>query len=289
RKTGANWGIHQQGTYAPADGHERWMGSIAMNGDGDIALGYSVSSSSLFPSLRFTGQTADQSGTGVMNVAETEIHAGTGAQTGSFNRWGDYSMMSVDPSDDRTFWFTSEYYQTTSSFNFKTRIAALQLPSAQCEQSLAATVDDDTPAPGQLVTFTVTVTNSAATPATLDLWIDATGPRDRRYRLGSGTVPAGATVTRDVRYRHPAAAPPGTYDVDLNIGDFGTDEICDTVNFTIVVSEPVAGGGGDVADVPPQEDLFAAEPVTASAELPAAPTLEAAHPNPFRLAATLSF
>ncbi len=125
RNTGGNWTLHQEGTYSP-DSDDRWMGSISMNADGDIALGYSRSSSSMHPSIYFTGQTADQSGTGIMNVAETLIHAGGGSQSGA-SRWGDYSKMAVDPVDDVTFWYTTEYYETTSSFNFKTRIASFLL------------------------------------------------------------------------------------------------------------------------------------------------------------------
>ena len=102
------------------------MGSISINANGDIALGYSRSSSSLAPSIYFTGQTADMNGTGIMNVAETQIQAGGGSQSGA-SRWGDYSMMSVDPSDNTTFWYTTEYYAATGSFDFNTRIAAFIL------------------------------------------------------------------------------------------------------------------------------------------------------------------
>ncbi|MFK7848679.1 MAG: PKD domain-containing protein [Rhodothermales bacterium] len=124
RNTGSGWTLYQEGTYSP-DADDRWMGSIAINANGDISLGYSRSSSSMFPSIYMTGQTADQSGTGIMNVAETLLHAGTGSQEAA-SRWGDYSRMSVDPTDD-SFWFTTEYYETTSSFNFKTRISQFVL------------------------------------------------------------------------------------------------------------------------------------------------------------------
>ena len=97
---GNGWIIHQQGTYAP-DEHNRWMGSIAMNANGEIALGYTVSSDEISPSVRYTAQTPDAD-SGIMNIAEVELVSGSGAQT-SISRWGDYSMMSVDPSDDTTF------------------------------------------------------------------------------------------------------------------------------------------------------------------------------------------
>jgi hypothetical protein len=128
RNSGSGWSLHQEGTYAPADGENRWMGSAAMNGQGDIALGYSVSSGNTFPSVRYTTrQSGDALGT--LPGGEVEIVAGAGSQTQSYNRWGDYSSMSVDPVDDCTFWYTQEYYANTGSFDFKTRIAAFPGPS----------------------------------------------------------------------------------------------------------------------------------------------------------------
>ncbi len=116
RKEEGSWYIYQQGTYAPDD-ENRWMASIAMNGAGEIALGYSVSSSNTHPSIRFTGRSPDAP-LGEMNYAEMEIIAGQGSQT-VLNRWGDYSCMTVDPVDDYTFWFTQEYMGSWS-----TRIAS---------------------------------------------------------------------------------------------------------------------------------------------------------------------
>ena len=110
RKVGSGqWSIYQQGTYAP-DSENRWMGSIAMNGNGDIALGYSVSSGTTYPSIRYTGRRASDP-LGQMTVQEVELKTGTGSQ-GGIDRWGDYSCMSVDPADDSTFWFTTEYMKS---------------------------------------------------------------------------------------------------------------------------------------------------------------------------------
>jgi hypothetical protein len=121
----SGWTLGQDGTYAPADGLERWMGSIAQDQDGNIALGYSVTGSSLFPSVRYTSRQAGD-GAGTMPGGEVSCHEGTGAQTASNNRWGDYSSMSVDPTDDCTFWYTQEYYQNTGSFDFNTRICSFK-------------------------------------------------------------------------------------------------------------------------------------------------------------------
>ncbi len=117
--------VFQQGTYSP-DSSSRWMGSIAMDKVGDIALGYSVSSASVFPSIRYTGRVpSDPLGT---MEAENSILAGGGSQTGTLHRWGDYSSMSVDPVDDCTFWYTTEYLQTSGSFNWSTQIASFKFP-----------------------------------------------------------------------------------------------------------------------------------------------------------------
>lgn len=124
RNNSGTWSVFQSGTYAPDSDH-RWMGSIAMNQNGDIGLGYTVSSSTTFPSIRFTGR-FDGDPSGVMTVAESSIIEGSGSQTGT-NRWGDYSAIAVDPSDDVTFWYTHEYIQTTGLFNWQTRIGSFQL------------------------------------------------------------------------------------------------------------------------------------------------------------------
>ena len=124
-KSNGNWGIYQQGTYAP-DSENRWMGSIAMDGYGNLGLGYSVSSSSVYPSIRYTGRKKDDP-LGQMTLAEQEIIAGGGSQTSLTSRWGDYSMMAVDPNDDATFWYTTEYIETTGEAPWKTRIASFTL------------------------------------------------------------------------------------------------------------------------------------------------------------------
>ena len=122
RNYGSGWDIHQQSTYAPEDGENRWMGSVSMNQNGDIAAGYSVSSSSTFPSIRVAGQSAGAPlGLGVFDVDETSILEGTKAQSG-VSRWGDYSSMRIDPSDGNTFWFTTEY--TSGGWGWRTQIAS---------------------------------------------------------------------------------------------------------------------------------------------------------------------
>ncbi|MDX1420263.1 MAG: T9SS type A sorting domain-containing protein [Rubricoccaceae bacterium] len=157
-----------------------------------------------------------------------------------------------------------------------------------CLQDLSATLDDTTPAPGDIVTFTVTVANTSTDAAALDLWIDATGPVARRVLLASGSLPAGATVTRDVRVRVSESTPPGTYAVDLTIGDFADGDVCDTVPFEVTVSTSAvsrAGVDGSLFESGDVVPLSAPEASTAEAS---ASRVRVA-PNPFAQQATIRF
>ena len=107
------WTLFQEGTVA-FDEDNRWMGAIAMDGSGNIALGYNVSSETTFPSIRYTGRLATDP-LGTMPQGENTLIEGTGSQS-VINRWGDYSAMSVDPVDDSTFWFTGEYVLTSGEW-----------------------------------------------------------------------------------------------------------------------------------------------------------------------------
>ena len=127
--------LYQQGTYAP-DATYRWMGSIGMDSVGNIAVGYSASSASVFPSVRYTGRLAsDPLGT---LESENTIVAGGGSQT-ALSRWGDYTGISIDPVDDCTFWYTDQYLKTTGNFNWSTRVASFKFPNCT-KQNPAAIV-----------------------------------------------------------------------------------------------------------------------------------------------------
>jgi Divergent InlB B-repeat domain/PASTA domain len=117
----------QQSTYQP-DTTYRWMGSAAMDGVGDLALGFSASSSLINPEIRYAGRLAGDP-SGQLAQGEATLFPGTGSQTHTNGRWGDYSDMTVDPTDDCTFWYTQEYYATTGQFNWRTRIGDFKFPS----------------------------------------------------------------------------------------------------------------------------------------------------------------
>ncbi|MEI6456668.1 MAG: T9SS type A sorting domain-containing protein, partial [bacterium] len=123
RKTDAAWSIRQQNTYSP-DSTSRWMGSILLNGENKIGLGYSVSSLGEYPGIRYCGQTSTSylAGNSTLDIAETTIWSGAYSQEGT-NRWGDYSSLALDPVDDKTFWYTNQYIKSDKTTR-GTRIAS---------------------------------------------------------------------------------------------------------------------------------------------------------------------
>jgi hypothetical protein len=146
RRTGGSYAVYQQGTYAPNDGVHRWMGSIAQDKNGNMALGYSVvNGTNVFPGIRYTGRLAGDP-LGQMTLGEGTIINGAGVQTTTNSRWGDYTDLTVDPTDDCTFWYVNEYYQVSglplplpppplpppgTTAPWQTRIGSFKLPGCQ--------------------------------------------------------------------------------------------------------------------------------------------------------------
>ena len=135
RRTGGSYSVYQQSTYAPNDGVHRWMGSIAMDRRGNIALGYSVVNGvDVFPGIRYTGRLSGDP-LGQMTLGEGTIIDGSGIQRTANSRWGDYTYLRIDPSDDCTFWYVNEYYtlagQQSSAAGWQTRIASFTLPGCE--------------------------------------------------------------------------------------------------------------------------------------------------------------
>jgi hypothetical protein len=133
RRTKGLFSVFQQGTYAPNDGVHRWMGSVAMDRKGNIALGYSVvNGTDVYPGIRYTGRLKGDT-RGQMTLGEGIIVNGTGVQVTTNSRWGDYTSMNVDPTDDCTFWYVNEYYQINGIIGvntapWQTRIGSFRLP-----------------------------------------------------------------------------------------------------------------------------------------------------------------
>ena len=136
--------VFQESTYQP-DTTWRWMGSAAMDGSGNLALGFSAASGSVVPGLRYAGRLANDP-LNTLAQGEAVLFAGAGSQTSTGNRWGDYSDLTVDPVDDCTFWYTNEYYPSGSSqFNWRTRIGSFKF--ASCSAPAPTSTPTSGPAP----------------------------------------------------------------------------------------------------------------------------------------------
>ncbi|HEY3123450.1 MAG TPA: hypothetical protein VGK70_05245 [Thermoanaerobaculia bacterium] len=137
RRVGGTYSINQQGTFAPGDGVHRWMGSIAQDAKGDMALGYSVvNGTDVFPGIRYTGRLFGDA-SGQMTLGEGTIISGSGVQRTTNSRWGDYTDMNIDPTDDCTFWYVNEYYtlagQNSSTAGWQTRIGSFKFPGCTAQ------------------------------------------------------------------------------------------------------------------------------------------------------------
>jgi hypothetical protein len=149
--------LNQQGSFAP-DATYRWMASLAEDQLGDIGLGYSASSSTLHPGIRFTGRVpSDPLGT---MESEATILTGAGSQVGSdAYRWGDYTAMVVDPADDCTFWYVDQYQAVTGTFDWSTNIASFAFTGCSSSPNfgLSASPNSVSVTQGSQTTSTITV------------------------------------------------------------------------------------------------------------------------------------
>jgi uncharacterized membrane protein len=155
------------------------MGSIAMDHAGDIGLGFSVSSGSISPQIHYTGRVPSDP-LGTMQGDQTIINGG-GSQNSSLHRWGDYTSMAVDPSDDCTFWYTNEYLSNYGSFNWQTRVGTFKFPNC------SATPSD----------FGITATNASAPQGgsgTSTVNTTVTSGSAQNIQLTASGVPSGTTA-----------------------------------------------------------------------------------------------
>ncbi|MCX6245846.1 MAG: T9SS type A sorting domain-containing protein [Bacteroidetes bacterium] len=220
RNTGSGWTLYQEGTYAPDAVNHRWMPSIAMDTSGNIALGYSVSSSSMYPAIRYTGRLKNDP-LGTMTIAEKGIINGGGSQTDNSGRWGDYSAMTVDPAAPGTFWFTSEYYSSTSGASWQTRIASFSLGNTFASYATAS--------PGVICQGADSISLNA-------IAYGGTG----NYTYSWSSVPAGFTSV----LKSPKAAPVIDTKYVCIVSD-GTQTMNDTTSLVKVYQTPYTNAGTD--------------------------------------------
>ena len=222
---------YQESTYQP-DTTWRWMGSAAMDGQGNLALAYSASNSTINPQLRYAGRLA---GDALNTITQTETHLfdGGGSQTGSGNRWGDYSDLTIDPVDDCTFWYTQEYYSTNSSFNWRTRIGSFKF--AGCGGgggNVPPVANFGVATNGLTASFTDSSTDSDGTIAS------------RSWNFGD----AGTSTATNPSHTY---ATGGTYSVSLTVTDNGGATNTKTSSVT------VSGGGTVLSNGVPVTGLSA--------------------------------
>jgi len=252
--------INQESTYQP-DTTWRWMGSVAMDHSGDLAVGFSASSPTIVPGVRY----ATRLSTSPLSTLDGEatLYPGDGVQNDTSNRWGDYSAMTVDPIDDTTMWYTTEYYPTgITSFNWRTRIGTFRINPTQPLQNVSAKSRQ----------------THGAGPFDIDLplYAGATGPgRGVECRSGSGggytivfnftnsiTAVGGVTSTcgtasaaigadnHQVLVSLTAGACNAQYiTVQLNNVSDGTNTISPAVTFGLLIGDTNGNGAVNAADV----------------------------------------
>ena len=227
-----NLTIYQQGTYAP-DSDYRWMGSMAMDQAGNMALGFSLSGTTLHPEIHFTGRLAGDA-LGMMTQGEGTIINGAGSQGGStgLSRWGDYSAMALDPSDDCTFWYTNEYIPANGEFNWKTRIASFKLPgcpaSAGNDFSISASPTSLSLVQGTSGSSTIATAVTSGSAGTVSLAVSGV-PSGASASFNPGSVTAGNSSMLNVST---GTAAPGTYTLTVK-GTEGSATHSTTVRLTV--------------------------------------------------------
>jgi hypothetical protein len=259
RKVGAgSWTLYQEGTYAPTTTDNRWMGGIAMDGSGNIALGYNVSSQTIYPSLRYAGRLSTDP-LGTLPQGEYTIVNGT-AVNGS-NRYGDYAAMGIDPIDDCTFWFTGQW---NAASQWSTRIAAFKFDAcgtADFTLAAAPAAQDVCAADNAFYDVTVGQVGGFAYPVTLSATGQPTGA-SATFSVNPVTVPGSSQLT--IGSAGPLTT--GNYTIDV-LGTTPTTTHTTTVQLNLIptltaVPTPLtpANGATDVILQP----TFTWEPVPGS-------------------------
>ncbi len=227
--------IFQSGTFAP-DTNFRWMPSIGMDQAGDIVLGYSESSTAMFPSIFFTGRLASDT-LGTME-SEASIESGLGSQNGNLSRWGDYTSIAIDPSDDCTFWHANEYLPATGSFNWHTRLASFKFSSCTPvtpDFTITATPASQTVTQGNSTTYTATIAAVGSFSGTVTF--SATGlPSGATATFSPTSVTTSGSSTLTVT-TNATLTPTGTFTITIT-GTSGSTVHSTTVS--LVVNAPAA-------------------------------------------------
>lgn len=237
--------LYQQGTYAPDSGF-RFMGSIAMDAIGNIAMGYAASSASLSPSIRYTGRVVSDP-LGTFGQGEGVMAEGFGAQTGGLSRFGDYSSLTIDPVDDCTFWYTQEYIGEPGSFNWRTRVASFKFPScgsARDDFSLVSSPSKISFLPGQTTDVVIETKVLSGAPQNITLSVSGL-PAGVTASFSPSSVLAGQVSV--LTFTASGGAMPDSAQVEVT----GNGTVAHTTNVALTIRAPgttavvPASGAGD--------------------------------------------
>ncbi len=233
RLAGTTPSVFQQGTFAP-DASYRWMPSAAFDKVGNIAIGYSLSNASAIrPSIAFSGRLASDP-VGSLTQGETIAQTGAGSQTGTLTRWGDYSTMNIDPSDDCTFWFSTEYLKASGTFNWSTHINSFQFPGCAGpvapDFTISASPTSGSVSPGLSTTTTIATVNSGPVQTVA---LSATGlPAGATASFSPSSITSGGSSALTISTT--VATAPGTYPITVT----GTGSVTHSTTYTLAVVAP---------------------------------------------------
>lgn len=246
--------LYQQGTFAP-DAIYRWMGSAAMDSAGDIAIGYSASSSGLFPAIRYTGRVPTDA-LGTMRT-ETSLLSGAGSQTGNLSRWGDYTALRIDPGDDCTFWYTDQYQPSNGSFNWATFIGSFKFTNCGTgpapDFSISASPGSQTVVQGNPTSYTVTVTPSGSFTGNVNLSVSGL-PSGASGSFNPNPI-TGGSGSSTLNITTSSSTPAGTYTVTIT-GTSTSPSLTHSTTVTLVVTS-ASSGNFSLSASPPSQTVTA--------------------------------
>jgi hypothetical protein len=244
--------IFQQGTHAPADSNYRWLGSMAMDGSGDVALGFNISGTSMFPGIAWAGRLASDP-PGVLAQGENRLTAGLGSQSSS-PQWGTFNSMNIDPSDDCTFWYTAQYLLADGALasNWSTKIASFKFPNCTAFGASPFTLNVSPSSQvvglGQTVTYTVSIVPSSGFTDAVTL--AATGlptGANASFNPNPATTTSTMTVTTSTNTPTGSASLTVTGTAPGNVSSFTTGTLAvalDDFSINVTpVSAVILGGG----------------------------------------------
>ncbi|RDK86895.1 CARDB domain-containing protein [Marinirhabdus gelatinilytica] len=252
-----DWTIFQEGTYAPADGESRFMGSAAMDEDGNIGLGFNIGSENTFAGIRYTGR-LDGDDLGEMTFPESTIVNGNGRQTNT-NRFGDYTHLSMDP-DGVTFWFTAQYMAANNFW--RTRIASFRIsPSLANDVGFFNFVSPQDGALGNAETVEAKIYNFGTDPQSnfdVELYLDGNLVATETF---TGTIQPQEEVNYIFNQTLDLSAPGTTYSIEART-DLAGDANAPNDGFTIEVDNTTLSVGdaefnsGEFTIVPASQKVY---------------------------------